>query len=66
VQNGLVSFAQDPFMAEFIHSFLKQDDGQTLFEYALVLLFIAMAVIIILTLLGQTLLAFLQNVAQGI
>jgi len=53
-------------MAGHEQCFYRQESGQTLFEYALVLLLIALVVIISLTLLGQNLSALLLNAAQGI
>jgi Flp pilus assembly pilin Flp len=44
-----------PSVATRIVSFVRSDDGQTLVEYALVLMFIAIACIVILNTLGNVL-----------
>jgi Flp pilus assembly pilin Flp len=53
-------------MTKCLLLFSRQESGQTLLEYALVLLLIALVVIISLALFGQNLLALLLNVAQSV
>jgi len=44
----------------------RQESGQTLMEYALILLLVALVVIVIVGLLGQNVLALLQTVALSV
>jgi Flp pilus assembly pilin Flp len=51
---------------EWLRSFFRKEEGQTLSEYALILVLVAIAVILILTTLGTTLIAVFQRVIDAL
>ena len=49
---------------DWLKSFFRKEDGQTLSEYALILVLVALAVIIILALLGTTISDVFQRIVD--
>lgn len=50
------------FIYNWLKSFFKKDDGQTLSEYALILVLVALAVLVVLGLLGGQIAAIFERV----
>lgn len=51
---------------DWLKSFFRKEEGQTLSEYALILVLVAIAVILILTTLGTTLIGVFQRVITAL
>ncbi len=50
----------------WLRSFFRKDDGQTLSEYALILVLVALAVLLVLSALGITIRDVFQNVINAL
>jgi pilus assembly protein Flp/PilA len=53
-------------LANFFRNFTRREEGQTLSEYALILVLIAVVAIVAVTLLGNQIVAVLNSIANAL